>query len=180
MVLRVFQIVALTWLYFQQCSVFCPQQAAVCLRIVKSDIMELGELTTTSLSMESIAQSVVRVGVEGTVKVSKSWFNVVSKARCVANDGTMFTLAFVLSRKNQYLSDEVGLFVHVVLDNYFHNLMKEECSSFYNTKQAVNVCKLDIVCYCDWGWCIFITTTFVLLYIKYLNHLAVMNTSKDI
>lgn len=49
---------------------FCPCQAAVCLRTVKPATMEPGKPMMTSLSMESIVQSVAKAGVEGTVKVS--------------------------------------------------------------------------------------------------------------
>lgn len=49
---------------------FCPCKAAVCLRTVKPATMEHGKPMTTSLSMESIVQSVAEAGVEGTVEVS--------------------------------------------------------------------------------------------------------------
>lgn len=46
-------------------------KAAVCLRTVRRAIMERGRPTTTSSSMESIARSVAKAGVEGTVGVSQ-------------------------------------------------------------------------------------------------------------
>lgn len=48
----------------------CLCKAAVCLRTVKLATMEHGKQMITSLWMESIAQSVAKAGVEGTVKVS--------------------------------------------------------------------------------------------------------------
>lgn len=46
-------------------------KAAVCLRTVRRATMERGRPTMTSLSMESIAWSVAKAGVEGTVGVSQ-------------------------------------------------------------------------------------------------------------
>lgn len=45
-------------------------EAVVCLKTVKPVTTEPGKPTTTSLSTENIAQSVVKAGAVGTVKVS--------------------------------------------------------------------------------------------------------------
>lgn len=56
-------------------------QAAVCLRTAKPATMEHGRPMTTSSSTESIAQSVAKAGVVGTVKVS---WTAVMQYRCKA------------------------------------------------------------------------------------------------
>lgn len=65
-VAKVFDYFYVTYLFF------CPCQAAVCLRTAKRATMEHGKPMTTSLSMESIVQSVAKAGVVGTVKVSEN------------------------------------------------------------------------------------------------------------
>lgn len=61
---------------------FCSRfQAAVCLRTAKPATMEHGRPMTTSSSTESIAQSVAKAGVVGTVKVS---WTAVMQYRCKA------------------------------------------------------------------------------------------------
>lgn len=64
----------------------CPRKAAACLRTVKLATMEHGKPMITSLWMESIAQSVVKAGVEGTVKVS-----------CPNADVLLYTICTTLS-----------------------------------------------------------------------------------
>lgn len=58
------------FVFYQPFSFLILFEAAVCLRTVKPVATEPGKPTTTSLSTENIAQSVVKAGAAGTVKVS--------------------------------------------------------------------------------------------------------------
>lgn len=57
-------------IFFQPFSFLFLFEAAVCLKTVKPVTTEPGRPMMTSLSMENIAQSVVKAGAAGTVKVS--------------------------------------------------------------------------------------------------------------